>query len=126
MTNNEKALSHAWSYFALHANQRMTVFNYFVIFAGVLSTGMAAAVQASPKLALIAVPLGLLLVTLSFVFWKIDQRTAFLVKHAEAILAQLEPDNARVVADEHVKTLANKRATRMWTYTEAFRAIFAI
>jgi hypothetical protein len=126
MADDEKALSHAWSYFALHANQRVTVFNYFVVFAGVLSTGMAAAIQNSPKQAFVGMALGLLLVTLSFVFWKIDQRTAFLVKHAEAFIAQLEPKSAPLVGLEEQKTLAAKRGMRMWTYGEAFRTIFAI
>ena len=80
---DDKALEHAWRYFSLHASQRMTVFNYFVVFAGVLCTGMAAALQSTAQIAIVGVALGGLLALLSFVFHKLDQRTSFLIKHAE-------------------------------------------
>jgi len=120
-----KDLEHAWSYFALHANQRITVFNYFVVFAGVISTGMAAAIQASAKFAFVGIGLGALLTVLSFVFWKIDQRTAFLIKHAEEAIKLLEPSAAPLVASEEQKTLTAKRKG-IWTYGQAFRTIFAV
>ena len=125
MAADDKDLNHAWSYFALHANQRITVFNYFVVFSGVLCTGIAAAVQASPKVAAVGVALGLLLAVLSFVFWKLDQRTAFLIKHAEDILKQLEPSTGQLIGAEEQKTAAAKRNLRMWTYGQVFRTIFA-
>jgi hypothetical protein len=126
MAADNKALDHAWSYFALHASQRITVFNYFVVFAGVLCTGMATAIQASPQLALVGSALGLLLIFLSYVFWKIDQRTAFLIKHAEDVIKQLEPSTAPLFAGEEGKTHVAKRDMRMWTYGRAFRTIFAV
>ena len=42
MTEDEsRDLEHAWRYFALHAEQRMTVFNFFVASAGLALTGLA-------------------------------------------------------------------------------------
>ena len=96
------------------------------MFAGVLCTGMAATIQASPKLAFVGVALGFLLVVLSFVFWKLDQRTAFLIKHSEEVLKQLEPVNAPLMGGEELKTAATQKGPlAMWTYGQAFRAIFA-
>lgn len=62
-------------YFSLHATQRITVFNYFVVFAGILSTGLAATIRAPNRLAFVGIALRLLLSFLSFLFWKLDQRT---------------------------------------------------
>lgn len=123
-TTGDKALDHAWGYFVLHANQRITVFNYFVIFAGVLCTGIAASIQSTPRLAAVGVALGGLLIILSFVFWRLDQRTAFLIKHAEDLIATLEPELAPLLASEVQKTTDAKKSQGLWTYGRAFRTIF--
>jgi hypothetical protein len=36
---------YAWSYFQLHANQRMTSFNFFVVIAALLTTGLARSLE---------------------------------------------------------------------------------
>jgi hypothetical protein len=125
VAEHDKALDFAWDYFSLHASQRMTVFNYFVAFAGLILTGMATAIQASPRLAMVGVALGLLLVALSFIFWKLDQRTAFLIDHAKAAIVELEPPAAPLIASEEYKTPIAERETGLWTYGKAFRVIFA-
>ena len=51
MGRDDGALAHAWAYFQLHAAQRITIFNYFVVLSGILATGLAAAIQAPPRLA---------------------------------------------------------------------------
>ena len=33
--------THSWQYFDLHANQRMSVFNFYLIFVGLLTGGLA-------------------------------------------------------------------------------------
>ncbi len=33
--------THSWQYFDLHANQRMPVFNFYLIFVGLLTGGLA-------------------------------------------------------------------------------------
>jgi hypothetical protein len=85
----ESALEHAWRYFELHANQRMTVFNFFLVLAGLAAAGLAAAVQGSPRFAVLGIVWGLLLALVSFVFWKLDQRASFFIKLAEAAIAEL-------------------------------------
>lgn len=52
------ARDHAWQYFALHASQRMSVFNFFAVFAGVLAAAIGAAFDPLP---LASFALGLLL-----------------------------------------------------------------
>jgi hypothetical protein len=65
---SDTVLTHAWRYFELHANQRMSVFNFFLALSGVVSAGLAALVQGSAHL----IFLGILLV----ITWT-PRRTAF-------------------------------------------------
>ena len=81
---------YAWSYFQLHANQRMSSFNFFVVIAALLTTGMARTFDKDFEFYLIGVILGAGLSVVSFTFWKLDQRVRFLVKHAEETLKKLE------------------------------------
>lgn len=126
MKANGEALEHAWRYFQLHANQRITVFNYFIVLSGILATGLASAIQASPRLAAVGVVLGLLLSLLSFVFWKLDQRTSFLIKHAEQLIKAVEPAVATLFQEEVAKTEDARKTKGLWTYGRAFRVIFLV
>jgi hypothetical protein len=127
-------LEHSWRYFELHAKQRMTVFNYFLVLSGVIAAGLAAAIQGSPRLALLGIALGLLLALVAFVFWKLDQRVSFLIKHAEAALTDVErtlPDpSAQLFLSEPSRTdravASGNLWTRQWTYSRAFRLVFWI
>lgn len=132
--NEEKALDHAWRYFELHANQRMAVFNFFLVLASLVSAGLAAAVQGSERLGVLGIVLGILLALVSFVFWKLDQRASFLIKHAESALVGLESilptENARLFLNEPALTKnASSSSTlwnRHWTYGRSFRLTFLV
>lgn len=127
-------LDHAWQYFALHANQRMSLVNFFLILAGLVLAGLATCLQRTGPIQLLGVALGLLLTVVSFVFWKLDQRVAFLLKHAERAMAQIELSlpiaAARLVSNEREQT--EKAVSggfllfRIWTYGTAFRFVFAL
>jgi len=131
---SEAALEHARRYFELHANQRMSLFNFFLLLAGVFAAGLAALVQGSERLAILGVVLGLMLALVSFVFWKLDQRVSFLIKHAEAALSELE----KRIPEERVRLFLNEPAltsvacstgsrwTRLWTHGRSFRVVFWI
>ncbi len=125
MSNNERALDHAWGYFQLHANQRVTVFNYFVVFSGLLVTGMVAAGQTSPRFAFVGVVLGLLLCGLSYIFFRLDQRVSFLIKNSEDVIKKLEPSTAALFSDE-VKLTSDAKGQGLWTYGQAFRTMFFV
>ncbi|MBL4767791.1 MAG: hypothetical protein JKY94_08770 [Rhodobacteraceae bacterium] len=124
MENDEKALDHAWNYFQLHANQRVTVFNYYVVFSGLLVTGMVATTQTSPSLAFVGVVSGLLLSVLSYVFFRLDERVSFLIKNAENVIKKLEPSGASIFSDEVEQTTAAAKQKGLWTYGKAFRTMF--
>jgi hypothetical protein len=127
-------LDHAWQYFALHAGQRMSLFNFFLVLAGLVAAGLAACAERSGPLLLLGAALGLLLTLVSFIFWKLDQRVSFFLKHAEEALANIELfmpiTAARLVSNERERT-ASVCGTgfflfRMWTYGSAFRTVFAV
>ena len=126
-------VEHAWRYFALHSTQRMSLFNFFLVVSASLSAALAASLQGAGIYHALGVALGGLLAVVSLVFWKLDQRTRFLVKHAEAALSELEAGMAipaaRLVSNEPSKTDAAKEGFvlfRMWTYNTAFRVVFVI
>ena len=130
----ENALEHAWSYFELHANQRMTVFNFFLVLAGLVAAGLATAVQGNPRFAVLEIVLGLLLGLVSFIFWKLDQRASFLIKLAEEAIAELETalpnEKSRLFLSEPALTKAASSGrnswTRLWTYGRSFRTTFCV
>ena len=134
MEQSHALLEHSWRYFELHANQRMTVFNFFLVLSGAIAAGLAATIQGSARLAMLGVALGALLALVAFVFWKLDQRVSFLIKHAEAALADVEralPEQSAQLflsepnKTEHVVATGNWW-TRQWTYSRAFRLVFWI
>src|SRR5262249_4702094 len=81
---------YAWAYFQLHANQRMSSFNFFVVIAALLTTGLATTLKSDFTHHYVGVVLALSLFVISFVFWKMDQRVRYLIKHAEEALKAIE------------------------------------
>jgi hypothetical protein len=130
---SEKAFDHAWKYFEIHAAQRMSIFNFFIILFGSVSAALAATLESSNKFPIVGIIFGLLLVVLSFVFWKLDRRTSFLIKLAESVLISVEeeelPEKLQLFRSEPQKTklLLKKPAFwKMWTYSEVFRSIYLV
>lgn len=82
--------NYAWSYFQLHANQRMSSFNFFVVISALLTTGLVTSLKIDFKYHYLGVILGLSLIVISFIFWKLDQRVRYLINHAEEALKAIE------------------------------------
>lgn len=130
MTGTDREFEHAWRHFQVHAAQRMSVFNFFVGSAGLLLSGLAYVLQGRDRPWTLGVAAGLLLALLSFLFWKLDQRTAELAKASEAVLAEIE--RAQVAAGRRIfepdEALCRKRTgwslRTPWTYGRTFRVLF--
>lgn len=130
----DKGLDHAWRYFALHAQQRMSVFNFFVVLSGVMATGIGAGLQAGKSMAPAVAMLGALLSVFSLVFHRLDQRGSELVKFGESALVAGEaacmPVFARVLLNESERRNAPADvegvAPDTWTFGRSFRTIFAV
>lgn len=130
---NDKAMEHLWRFFALHAQQRVSVFNFFVVLAGVISAAIGGALQAGRPLSVVVIALGLLLPLLSFVFWRLDQRNSDLIKISERALRSAEmaclPDYARIFVREETAGTPTAHADdrvvqTSWTFRTSFRFIF--
>lgn len=126
-----EARAHAWKYFELHAAQRMTLFNFFSAFSGLILAGIGTTLQISSKYSFVTIALGLVLSLVSFVFWKLDQRVSFLVKHAEEVHVEIEAltrNHFKLFTNEPEKyqiTLRSKGwLIKPWTYGQAFRLLF--
>ena len=93
MTENltlKEQREYAWEYFKVHAQQRMAIFNFFVVFSSLVTVGLAGTYQKEIKAYLVGAVLGFLLMLISFVFCKLDKRVGFLIKHAESALKWIE------------------------------------
>jgi len=133
--------SHAWKYFELHSAQRMQAFNFFLGISGVIITGSSAALvtmqQEHPSAVIFALPMLLLNLIICYIFSKLDQRTAFLIKHAEEIIKELEiadksPMAKLFLEEEHktkqlptLKEMVNFYEANL-TYVECFRLTFGV
>jgi hypothetical protein len=108
------------------------MFNFFTVLAGITLAGIGATLQGAPTFSAIGAVLGMLLALLSFVFWKLDQRVAFLVKHAEQAHEQAEakllPPEMRLFCEEpgaHISACQAKPAHRRhWTFGNSLRVTF--
>ena len=81
---------YAWNYFQMHATQRISVFNFFVVLAALMTSGLVTTFGLNLQAHLLGIAIGVLLMMISFVFWKLDQRTRFLIKNSENALKIIE------------------------------------
>jgi len=81
---------YAWEYFKLHAAQRMAVFNFFVVISAILTAGLAATLKKDSDGQVFGFFLSVGMMLISFVFWKLDHRVGYLIKHAERALKVME------------------------------------
>lgn len=136
MTNrisSEQAFEHAWKYFELHSSQRTTLFNYFLFIIAGLGAGIGATFQASNDLLYIGTFLSIFVVLVSIVFWKLDQRTSFLVKQSESILKTLENNSDSAIGifiNENANLIEENKNrnyfSKILTYGAVFRFTFGV
>ncbi|TKJ39298.1 MAG: hypothetical protein CEE38_00720 [Planctomycetes bacterium B3_Pla] len=80
----------AWNYFQQHAQQRLSFFNFFVIFSVLMTTGLISTFQEKYNAHSIGIAIGLMLSLISYVFWKIEERNKYLTKTGENAIKQIE------------------------------------
>ena len=142
MTRTKYLRQQAWDYFALHARQRLTTVHFFLIVATTLAAMAAASLDAKSTLSGLALPSGLLLLLLSFAFWRLDRRNRDLIRSAEAALRSFEASDSTtntaqaipptlLFTREYYESKKRKEAVS-WrryliphTYSHVFNALFA-
>lgn len=118
----KEARAHAWDWFALHANQRMQAFNFFLVATGFL---VAAYASALPKLPLVACGVALLGSWMTFWFSRLDTRSKELVKAGEAALSDCESRLAELTGSSALQIVAAVEQPARWvpSYSRAFDLI---
>jgi hypothetical protein len=131
----------AWDYFAAHAAQRMTIFNFYIVLSSVTATTYFATFKADSNLQLARSPLALSLCFFAFVFWKLDGRNKALIKNAEAAVRRFEENepgelvtkvftNEKMETDKRWKAIAGWGWLRFWrwhlSYSDCFNSVFAV
>jgi len=127
-----------WGYFQLHASQRLTTFNFYIVLSTLLSTGLFSTFQKDFTVP-VGVILGFLLVCFSFVFWKLDERNKGLIKLAETALMDLEKQlspeagEALSIFTREALETGQLRANRsvwpwrnLYSYSDCFRLVFLL
>jgi len=128
----------AWDYFAIHAAQRITTFNFYLGLSFLVATAYFASFKTDSNLQTARPVLAALLCFFSFIFWKLDQRNRFLVKHAERALKHFEgldlvDSDAMLFTQEEIETNSSRlkgwRRTLFWkwqlSYADCFNLVFA-
>ncbi len=133
----------AWLYFRMHAGQRLTTFNYYILISSVVTTGIFAASLKEHPIPGAPMLLGAFLFVLSGTFWKLDKRNRELIDNAEGALRFFEsctepkdhagePHLAKVFSREE-RITTSKRANmsfftlkRHFTYADCFNVIFLV
>jgi hypothetical protein len=131
----------AWEYFNTHASQRLTIFNFYIGLSSVAATGFFASFKSDSNLQSARPLLAALLCFISFVFWKLDQRSKVLIKNAEHVLKHFEEGqphstNAKVFLREESETSRHRESFRGWrkvlfwklplSYSRCFNLVYLV
>jgi hypothetical protein len=128
---HEVAFDHAWRYFALHSEQRTTVFNFFVASSGLTLSGLGYVLATDTVPRYFGLVAGLGAALLAFTFWKLDQRVGQLIKTSERVMIGTEHAMLREqyrlmsIADEAPVNLGASFVSS-WSYGRSFRTLFLV
>lgn len=140
--SQNKFRQNAWEYFVLHASQRLTTFNYYIVISTLITTGIFATFSKDYTAPSLGIAGGMLLVFFSFVFWKLDDRNRQIIKGAETALKFFEdssdlvdsadgPHVLKLFTRDDVLTNQRKAIRSFWpwrkhySYTTSFNWVFA-
>jgi hypothetical protein len=98
-----------------------------------LGAGIGATLQASNDLLYMGTFLSIFVVLVSIVFWKLDQRTSFLIKQSESILETLENNSDSAIGifiNENANLIEENKNrnyfSKILTYGAVFRFTFRV
>ena len=121
---------HAWKYFELHSQQRMTVFNFYITIISLLIAGSGICLQQGGDLIYLTSVIGVFIIFITFIFHKLDSRVSFLIKNAETALKNIEKnfenDEVKIFTSDERNTQLNESIMSMWSYGKCFRVSFYI
>ncbi|HEX8662927.1 MAG TPA: hypothetical protein VF744_02715 [Beijerinckiaceae bacterium] len=119
------AHSVALEWFKIHADQRLKVFNFFIIIAGFSIGGFFTALQARNPIA--ASVIGFALACVSYCFYQLDRRTRQLIHISEHVLnISLERLARELNIDAINLVRLSDQKGSVWSYRQVFNAIFCL
>ena len=124
------ALYYAWDHFAYHAQQRQTVFNFFLLVVGGCVAAYSAMIgESGTEYSYFRSFLGAVLALASLLFWRLDQRNARLVNVSEEALKKLEARMADEIKEPSIRLIENadKKSARFpFSKIESFSQIYGV
>jgi hypothetical protein len=109
----KNALYYGWEYFKYHAQQRQAVFRFYLILVGVALAGLVASYSNQYSgLGPDRWVIGLSLIILSIMFWRLDVRSYQLVKVAENYLLHEETKLAADLSTQTIRLTSNADANK--------------
>jgi hypothetical protein len=109
-------LDHAWRHFEYHAKQRLSLFNFCIIWAGLVIAAWSQVMAKTPPIYSVGVFLGVLLSVSSLVFWRMDQRNSYLTKLSEEVLGRAESTSFAGTAVLFNTAKADKLLKKGWKF----------
>lgn len=124
------SIEHLWRYFQLHSQQRMTVFNFYLVVCGMVAAAIGFSLQQGKEYYYLSSLLSLFLSFISFIFWKLDERVSSMIKLSEVALSKFEKANLNLHYSLFTKDLERSDLSdsynSLWTYGKCFRCSFLI
>lgn len=124
-----------WDYFAVHANQRIQILNFYIVLETFFITGLLTLFQLDGDLRVFRLILSVSIIFFSFIFYALDKRTKEMIKFSEEALKTLEQkyvlkygSEIMIFSKEQEKTLFERRwswfAKKFLSYSKLFKMIY--
>jgi hypothetical protein len=124
-TRRSAALEHAWNWFKYHAEQRLKVFQFFLVANGLIVTGIGAGlINDLNFLAFAVCDFGIIV---SIAFYRLDKRVSQLVKIGERAMRIEEAKLSKVSGNSNIeicKSTEEPSTMDHGSYSDAFRLVF--
>lgn len=91
--NDKDYMDMLWSYFELHANQRMQLMNFFIVLESLMVAGLISLLSAQNNLYLWERGICIGMLFFSLIFYGLDYRTKNMIKLCESSIIMLEKRN---------------------------------
>lgn len=132
----DKELEHLWKYFEIHSVQRMSLINYYFFISVAMLSGLGIILQSAQNFfSILGGLISILIILTSFIFWKLDQRTSYLIKFVEIRLEEYETtyisnSKLRIFSQENfsqqLDSMHKNLFTKNYTYGSMYRFLFLI
>jgi hypothetical protein len=130
--NNQLVFEHGWKYFELHANQRISLFRYYIIFFSLYVSGVGFLLtkcDLPPNVInYFIVTISIIFILVTLIFWVLDCRNRKLIYIAEKSLCNFEEKQFQN-PEQQIFTMKKKEDTNysgFFSHTNSFKCLYII